>query len=203
MPFISESLVLHFPQSAQLTDEQLLHFCEANRDLRIERTSNGNLIIMSPAGAASSSKNAEIIRQLSNWNQQKKTGVVFDSSGGFTLPSGAVRAPDAAWVAAARWNSLSLDEQKKFPPLCPDFIIELMSESDTLPTAQEKMAEWITNGCTLGWLICPNSSGSHPKQETVFIYRTGQTVEAVKGFDKTISGEAVLPEFELVLSELR
>ncbi len=191
-----ETLTLNISQIGGLTDNEFYHLCLSNKDLRFEKTSTGELIIMSPTGGLTSRRNSRIIFQLELWNQESQHGVVFDSSGAFKLPSGAVRAPDASWVVLDRWNALTQEEQAKFPPLCPDFIIELMSTSDNLKLLQEKMQEWIANGCHLAWLIDPES-------ETAFIYRREGEEERVEGFDRLLSGENILPGFSLDLSELR
>ncbi|MBC8042273.1 MAG: Uma2 family endonuclease, partial [Rhizobacter sp.] len=170
-----EVFTLHLPEAVSLTDDQLFYLCEANKELRIERTSTGELIIMPPAGGESSAKNSIITMRLTLWNSIARTGIVFDSSGGFTLPNKAMRAPDASWVALERWQALTDKERKQFPPLCPDFLIELMSESDALRTAQEKMQEWMSNGCRLAWLI-------NPKTETAYIYRRDKAAETVDTF---------------------
>lgn len=187
---IDLSTVIH------LTDDELFRLCQANQELRIERTKTGELIVMSPAGSSSGSKNAEITAQLHNWNRRLKSGVVFDSSAGFTLPNGAMRAPDAAWIRLERWTALSKAQQDRFAPICPDFIIELMSPSDSLKSAQEKMNEWMENGCKLAWLL-------NPQTQMSYIYREDKPVEIVQGFDKMRCGKSLSPEFFLDLSELR
>ena len=191
-----EALTLNISQIGGLTDTEFYHLCLSNKDLRFEKTSMGELIIMSPTGGLTSRRNSRIIFQLELWNQENQHGAVFDSSGAFKLPSGAVRAPDASWIAFDRWDALTHDEQAKFPPLCPDFIIELMLSSDNVNLLQEKMKEWIANGCRLGWLIDPES-------EIAYIYRAEGEKESVKGFDNLLSGENVLQGFTLNLSDLR
>jgi Uma2 family endonuclease len=191
-----EALTLDLSGIAAITDDELFILCQGNRDVRIERASTGELLLMAPTGGVTSSRNHEINRQLGNWNKEAKSGVAFDSSGGFILPNNAMRAPDAAWIAITRWNSLTVQQQRRFPPLCPDFVVELLSETDRLETAQEKMEEWIANGCRLAWLIDPGS-------EQVHIYRAHGEVGSVEGFDNTVSGEDVLPGFELELRELQ
>ena len=180
----------------QLTGEEFFHFCQQNRDLRIERTREGEIIIMSPTGAKTGWRNSEINFQLQAWNRKRKTGVVFDSSTGFDLPEGGERSPDASWVPRAEWEALSDAEQQRFAPLCPAFVIELKSPSDVIKTLRQKMHIWIENGCQLAWLI-------NPEDETVGIYRADGSQDTVQGFDHPVSGEDVLPGFVLDLSVLR
>lgn len=191
-----EPITLSFPTKFGFTDDQLFEFCQANRELKIERSAEGKLLIMTPAGGRTSSKNSTIIASLWNWNNAHQTGKVFDSSGGFKLPNNAMRAPDAAWVKRERWEELTEEDQKKFPPLCPDFIIELKSENDAFSDLKSKMQEWMDNGCSLAWLIDADA-------EKAYIYRPGKTPEEIKGFNRKLSGEAVLKGFELDLSLLK
>ncbi len=190
-----ETLTLDVSALAPLTDEALYQLCVSNRELRIERTQDGELIIMPPTGGESSRRNSLIVVALGIWNEAAGTGVVFDSSGGFLLPNGAMRSPDAAWVARERWERLSAEERRKFPPLCPDFVVELMSESDRLAPLQEKMEEWTRNGCRLAWLIAP-------ALEKAWVYRPGERPREVP-FSEGLSGEEVLPGFNLPLEPLR
>ena len=178
-----------------LSDDELFRLCAANPELFIERTSNGELIFMAPAGGESSNRNSTIVLRLGLWNEKMRSGKVFESSGGFVLPNGAMRAPDAAWIPLDRWEALSPEQRKKFLPLCPDFAIELRSESDRLRDVRDKMVEYVANGCRLGWLIDPIGGKA-------YVYRPGQEVEEV-GFDAVLSGEDVLPGFRLALSELK
>ena len=191
-----EVFALKFPEQLRFTDDEFYAFCQENSDIQLERTKHGEIIIMSPTGGVTGDKNGEIIAELKLWSRSTQLGKVFDSSTGFVLPNGATRSPDASWVAKSRWNALSSEEKRKFPPLCPDFVVELMSESDALPAAQEKMDEWMENGCRLGWLF-------YPQEEKAFIYRPRQPAEERTGYDKTLSGEDVLPEFTLELRWLR
>lgn len=177
--------------SIQLTDEQFFQLCQDNRDLRFERNANGDLIIMPPAGGETSNHNAGITAQIWMWNQQNQQGIVFDSSGGFKLPNGADRSPDASWIPLERWNALTSEQQKRFLPLCPDFVVELRSPSDSLTAIRQKMQEYIANGTRLGWLIDPQS-------RRVEVYRQGQEVEILES-PTTLSGEDVLVGFVLNL----
>ena len=153
-----------------LTDEQFFEVCRKNRDLRFERSAEGDLIIMPPTGSETSDRNAELTYQLRAWSRQNKQGKSFDSSGGFRLPNGAQRSPDASWVTMERWNNLTQEEKERFAPLCPDFVVELMSPNDSLEKTREKMQEYRENGAKLGWLI-------NRQQKQVEIYRPNQSVE--------------------------
>ncbi|NET55616.1 MAG: Uma2 family endonuclease [Symploca sp. SIO2E6] len=172
-----------------LTHEQFYELSMVNKDIAMERSPQGELIIISPVGGESGRKEANYIIDLGIWNRQTGLGVVFSSSTVFKLPQGGDRSPDAAWVKLERWNSLTKEQQAKFPPICPDFVIELRSESDRLKPLQEKMQEYLDSGLQLGWLI-------NPQGQTVEIYRPGQEVEVVK-FPARVSGEDVLPGFVL------
>ena len=177
-----------------LTDEQFWQLCQKNDDLRFERSAKGELIIMSPTGGNTSKRNLKIGTQLDIWNSQNNLGEVFDSNGGFRLPNGADRAPDASWVSRQRWDALSPEEQDKFPPLCPDFVAELMSPSDSLEKTRAKMREYIENGAQLGWLI-------NRKKRQVEIYRPSKDVEILEN-PQRVSGENVLPGFVLDLTSI-
>lgn len=179
---------------APLEEEQYVKICEDNPDLKLELDQYGTLIVMPPTGGTSGNRNAEITYQLQAWNKQKKLGKVFDSSTEFKLPNGAFRSPDAAWISLNRWNELTPKEQEKFPPLAPDFVIELRSSSDRLKPLQEKMQEYISNDVRLGWLI-------DPQNRQVEIYRQGCSVEIIQS-PTSLSGEDVLPEFVLDLNEI-
>lgn len=179
-----------------LTDEQLLKLCAANRNLKFERNAKGELIVMALTGGTTGRRNMRLAGQLDAWTLQTKLGEAFDSSTAFHLPNGAVRSPDAAWISNARWQSLTSKEQSGFVPLTPDFVVELRSESDRLQSLQDKMQEWMQNGCCLAWLIDPH-------EEKTYIYRMGADVEVIDTFDVTLSGEDVLPEFHFSLSLLK
>ncbi|MDB9473306.1 Uma2 family endonuclease [Dolichospermum circinale] len=190
-----ETLTLNIPPAVNLTDEQFYQLCIANEPWQLELTQTGELIIMPPTGGESGIINANLSTDLGLWNRQTKLGKVFDSSTEFKLPSGAYRCPDAAWVKLARWDALSQEEKKRFPPLCPDFVVELRSETDSLEKLRTKMREYQNNGVLLGWLI-------DPQTPLVEIYRYGKDVEVLNfDFDNPprLSGEDILPGFILNL----
>lgn len=174
-----------------LTDEQFFELCQNNRDYRFERTANGELIIMPPTGSYTGNYNGKITQRLFNWAETNELGIAFDSSTGFKLPNGADRSPDASWIKIERWNALTPEQQGKFAPICPDFVVELLSASDSLPTARKKMQEYIDNGAKLGWLL-------NRKNQQVEIYRPGQPVEILQS-PMSLSGEDILPGFSLEL----
>ncbi|MEH2073803.1 MAG: Uma2 family endonuclease [Nostoc sp.] len=174
-----------------LTDEQFFQMCQKNRDYRFERTASGELLIMPPTGSDTGNRNFDMVVELGIWNKQTKLGKGFDSSTGFTLPNGAERSPDASWVKIERWNALTPEQQERFAPICPDFVIELRSRTDSLKELREKMQEYIENGVQLGWLI-------DRKNKRVEIYRPGKDVEILDN-PASVSGENVLPGFVLDL----
>ncbi|MDF2388679.1 Uma2 family endonuclease [Nostoc ellipsosporum NOK] len=188
------SFTLDLRPVIRLTHEQFEQIALANCDLRLELTAHGELIILAPTGGNTGRRNADLITDLNLWNRQTKLGVVFDSFTIFQLPNGAERSPDAAWVSQERWNALTLAQQDTFPPLCPDFVIELRSKTDSLKTLQEKMQEYINNGCRLGWLM-------NYQNRQVEIYRPRQKKEVLSS-PQTLSGEAVLPGFILNLQTI-
>jgi Uma2 family endonuclease len=188
------TLTLNLNPIIKLTDDQFFQLSQENENIRLERTAKGELIIMSPAGGETSSSNAGLTAQIWIWNESHKLGKVFDSSTGFKLPNGADRSPDASWVKLERWDGLTREQQKKFPPLCPDFVVELMSPSDSLKEIQDKMKEYRDNGAVLGWLI-------NRKSRQVEIYRQNQEVEVLES-PAAVSGEDVLPGFILNLESI-
>ena len=188
------SITIDLNSVIELDEDQFYELCRANPDVKFERNAKGELIIMSPTGGMTGKYNADIVTDLNLWNRHKKLGIVFDSSTGFKLPNGANRSPDAAWIALTRWNQLSLKEQEKFVPLCPDFVIELRSSSDKLKTLQDKMNEYRNNGTLLGWLI-------NRKDKQVEIYRQGQPKEVLNQ-PSSLSGEDILPDFVLNLESI-
>lgn len=179
-----------------MTDEEFFNFCQQNRDLRMERDNNKQIFIMAPTGYYTGGLNSGIFGELYIWNRKFKMGKVFDSSTGFTLPDGAVFSPDAAWVSNDKDNMLTQKQKKKFAHVCPDFVIELKSPSDRLKALKSKMQKWIENGTQLAWLI-------DPETEKTFIYREDGSMAIVQGFTNKLSGENVLPGFELDLLMLQ
>jgi Uma2 family endonuclease len=177
-----------------MTEEDFFAFCQANLNLRIERTCNGEVIIMPPEGGESGRCGMDAGGSLWQWAKADGTGVAFGSSTGFTLPNGAVRSPDFAWVRRARWDTLTQEERRRFPPLCPDFVGEIRSPSDRLPDLQEKMLEYMDNGAELGWLI-------DPIERNVYVYRRGTQVVCLHD-PEAVSADPVLPGFTLDLREL-
>ena len=177
-----------------LTDEEFFQLCQNNRDLRFERTAAGELIIMPPTGSDTGNRNFDIAVELGIWNKQTKLGKGFDSSTGFKLSNGKDVSPDVAWIKKERWHSLTPEQQNKFAPIAPDFVIELRSASDNLKLLQEKMPEYIANGVKLAWLI-------DRKQRQVFIYRPNCIVQELDN-PQTLTGEDILPGFVLDLSEI-
>ena len=180
-----------FPETLKVTQEQFEELAAANRDVQLERTATGELIIMPPTGGETGKRNIDIAFQLQAWNRQAKLGVAFDSSTAFRLPNSADRSPDAAWVSQEQWDALTPEQQETFPPLCPDFVIELRSKSDNMEPLRQKMQEYLANGLRLGWLI-------DAKNKRVEIYRQNREVEVLES-PVSLSREEVLPGFVLDL----
>lgn len=178
----------------RLSDDEFFEFCQLNRDLRIERNAGGGITIMPPPGGETSDRNAEITMQLRLWAKRDGTGVTFDSSGGFVLPNEAMLSPDASWVSRDRFAALTAEQRTKFPPLCPDFVIELRSPTDSLPALRSKMQEYIGNGARLGWLI-------DPREGQVHVYRPGSPVEILQQ-PQSVSADPVLPGFTLEMADI-
>jgi Uma2 family endonuclease len=178
----------------QMNDDEFLKFCQANPDFRIEMTKDGEIIIRPPTNSRTGNKNFKLNTRFGIWVEQDGTGEGFDSSAGFTLPNGAKRSPDASWIRKVRWEALTEREQKRFAPICPDFVVELRSETDLLKTLQKKMAEYIENGAQLGWLI-------DPLKKKVYVYRPSVVVEVLDD-PQTVSGEPVLQGFVLKVQDL-
>ena len=177
-----------------LTDLELMRFCAVNKLVRVERDANGELILMSPTGLEGSSWNSELITELNLWARQDGRGKVFDSNGGFTLPDGSMRAPDAAWVSWRRWNAVPREEQKRFGRVSPEFVIEMRSENDRLSMLQDKMWLWIRNGVELAWLI-------DPQRKVVEVYRPGEEPEMHEQ-PTSVQGSGPVAGFELVLERI-
>lgn len=179
-----------------MSDEEFFLFCQANPELRIERDKNHNIIVMTPIGGESGLYESELIFALNLWNKMSQTGLVFSSSAGFRLPNGAVRSPDVSWMPIKKWLALSEKEKKSFPPLTPDFVAELRSESDHLDDLLEKMKEYIEQGARLGWLL-------DPQEKNAYIFRNKGDSQILSGWTQKLSGEEVLPGFEFDLSNLK
>ena len=178
----------------KITDDDFENFCRHNPDLEIELTKEGELVIMPPTGGETGIRNFMLIVEFGKWLEEDKSGVGFDSSTVFVLPNGAKRSPDLAWATNEKWNSLSADEKKKFPPMCPDFVVELRSPSDSLVNLQNKMLEYIENGASLGWLI-------DPLEKKVHIYQSASEVKTLVD-PKQVSGAPLLKGFSLKLKKL-
>jgi Uma2 family endonuclease len=178
------AVILDMKPVVYLTREKFHELCLANPDHRMERTAQGELIIMMPTGGETGNYNFELGIDLGNWNRQTKAGKAFDSSTGFALPKGSDRSPDVSWISLEKWNALTPEQRKGFLPVCPDFVIELLSPTDRWQSGMEKMAEYMDNGCRLGWLI-------EPKTKRVAIYRPNQEPEILYA-PPTLSGEDVL-----------
>ena len=183
------AFTINFDAIVQITDKHFAQLCRANPDVKFERTARGELVIVTPTGGDTGSYNFEIAVDFGIWNRQTKLGICFDSSTCFRLPSQALRSPDIAWIKQDRWDALTPAEKAKFPPIAPDFVLELMSPSDELSDAQAKMREYIENGVKLGWLL-------NRKTHSVEIYRSNQSVEVLES-PETLSGENILPGFML------
>ncbi|MBD2610912.1 Uma2 family endonuclease [Nostoc punctiforme FACHB-252] len=188
---VTTSLTLNL-DTVHLTDEQFYQLCQNNRELQFERTAKGELIIMPPVGGESGNREADLIIDLGIWNRQTALGYTFSSSTIFKLPNGADRSPDAAWIQRERWEALTPEQRRKFPPIAPDFVIELRLATDDLQMLRQKMQEYLDAGVKLGWLI-------NPQQQQVEIYCQGQNVE-VRNLPTELSSENVLPGFNLILS---
>lgn len=187
-------LTLDLSPVGYLTDDTFYELVKANPEMKFERTASGELIIMSPTGGETGNQNFELYLDLGIWNRQQNLGKAFDSSTCFKLPNGANRSPDVTWIKLERWESLTAEQRQKFPPIAPDFVIELRSATDDLEILQAKMREYMDNGVRLGWLI-------DPQNQQVEIYRQGHEVEVIKS-PTTLSGEDVLPGFVLDLSRI-
>lgn len=192
------TITLYIPEGIKInpivTEAEFEKLASENQDLRLERNHTGKLIIMPPTGSNTGRKNSNIIAQLVIWNKNFKLGIVFDSSTGFRLPKGSIRSPDVSWVEKSRWDSLTEEEQDGYAPICPDFAVELRSPTDNLKTLQNKMLEYLDNWLLLGWLIDPIS-------KKIEIYRKEQDKEILNN-PTTISGDPVLPDFILNLSQI-
>ena len=185
---------INFNAIAQITDDQFYQLCRENPDVKFERNAQGEIIVISPTGGETGNSNAEINADFGIWNRCTKLGVCFDSSTCFKLPNGANRSPDVSWIKLDRWDALTPEQKQKFPPIAPDFVLELMSPTDSLKDTQDKMQEYMDNQVKLGWLI-------NRKMRRVEIYRQGQEKEILE-CPAELSGENILPGFVLNLQTL-
>jgi Uma2 family endonuclease len=191
---LTSTIVLRMLPKLQLTDDEFFDFCQINSELRIERNKSGELLIMSPTGGTTGNRSGSVFGELYIWSRQDGTGLCFDSSTGFKLSMGD-KSPDASWIKLERWNTLSQEQQDKFAPICPDFVVELRSASDNLKPLQEKMQEYMREpGVQLGWLI-------DRKNRRVYIYRPGLPEDCLEN-PATVSGDPVLPGFVLEMSKI-
>ena len=187
-------IVLRLSPVIELTEEQFLAFCEMNHEARIERTAEGELEIMPPAGMYTGSKELDIGAQLRSWARRDGSGIAFGPSSGFTLPNGAVRGPDAAWITKTRLAELTTEDKRGFGHICPDFVIELRSQSDSLRVIQAKMDEYMENGARLGWLI-------DPQNRRIYVYRPNSEMEILEN-PESVSADPELKGFTLNLEEV-
>ena len=188
------SLPLRIRPAVPMTDDELMAFCAKNDFYAIEREPDGELLVMTPAGSGTGRRNTSIIRHLDEWAENDGRGIAFDSNTGFTLPDGSMRSPDAAWLPQATWDALSPQDRARFAPVCPQFVIELRSPSDSLAELQAKMEMWIRNGALLAWLI-------DPQEKAVTIYRPGQKPERLDTISQ-VSGEGPVAGFVLPLDRV-
>ncbi|MEM9325838.1 MAG: Uma2 family endonuclease [Bacteroidota bacterium] len=192
---LENGFILSFPEDLAFDDDALLAFCAANPELRIERDENKQLIIMSPTGSLAASYHHIIHLALGIWNSQNSTGIVFDASAGFRLPDTSIRAADLAWLSRKKWDALSKEQKQKFAPICPEFIVEVKSPSDSWAELQRKMEAWSKNGVLLGWLI-------DVEKEKALVYHES-TVDEISNFNHKLEGGVVLPGFEFDLGTLK
>lgn len=190
-----DAVVLKDGISGRFSDEEFFWFCQGNKDLRIERNSNLEISIMSPSTSWSGSHSGEVLRQLGNWNVENEKGITFDSSSGFTLPDRSVFSPDAAWISSVRWNKLTQSQKDSFAPICPEFVIEVTSKTDSAEQLLEKMEVWRKNGAVLAWLI-------DPRNQRIYIFRSDKPTEILEGFERTISAGNPVEGFNLDLRRL-
>jgi len=191
-----DTFVLKDSVTGGMTDDEFLRFCVENKELRIERNNNLEIIIMSPVTTRSNYGSGAAFAQLYSWSIQDKQGLAFDSSTGFMLPDRSVLSPDASWVSFKKWNLLTEEDQDRFAPICPEFVIEVRSKSDHIDDLKIKMNLWIKNGAHLAWLI-------DTQDEVSYIFRPGKTEEKVIGLDKKLKAEGIVEGFVLELSRLK
>lgn len=190
------SLTLNIPHAHSWTDDDLFEFCVSNKGIKIERDANGFIVIRPLSGALISHYTSLLITQLGIWNKKQKLGLGFNSSAGFLLSDGSMKSPNVSFLSIEKWKLLSKKEKSQFPPLCPEFVVEVRSMTDRLAILQTKMEAWIENGCQLAWLV-------DPQEEKVHIYRKNGAVEIIANFQHNLTGEEILPDFSFDLSYLK
>ena len=190
-----DTVVLKDNITSRLTDEEFFQFCIQNKDLRIERNSQLQILIMSPVSTKSNYSSGAVFAQLYMWSIVDNNGFAFDSSTGFTLPDRSVLSPDACWISKERWNTVSEVDKDRFAPICPEFVVEVRSKSDDLCNLKVKMTNWISNGALLAWLV-------DPIEKATYIYRPGAPEQKLEGFERKIAGEGLVTGFELNLAHL-
>ena len=196
MNLLENGYILKFPEHLTFTDDELFAFCQKNPELNIERDKHQNLIIKLPYGSLTGNINSKILIRLGIWNDEMNSGRVFDSSTGFTLPDRSMRSPDVSWVSNEQWDKLTLDQKMKFAPVCPEFVVEVKSPSDSLKELKNKMTKWMANGVKLAWLIDTD-------ERKVSVYQKDGSQQMIESFDTKISGGDVLPDFQFDLSLLK
>ena len=189
-----ESIRVHLPEDLRMNDDEFVRFCQDNPDLKFERRKNGDIVFMDNTDGETGSNNFEIAARFAVWNWQARFGKFFDSSTAFRLPDTSIMSPDVSAITQSRWDELTPEQRRKIVPICPDFVLELRSQSDRLKDCFEKMDDWMANGCRLGWLIDLSN-------QTTYVYRANQASQQIIGLG-SLSGEAVLPDFLLDLSTL-
>lgn len=190
-----EKFEINVDAFGRLSDEEFFHFCQDNNHLRIERDHTGKINIMSPTGSKSGNRNFNLSLKLGVWNQQHQKGYLFDSSAGFTLPNSATRSPDVSFVLKEKWEALSEEQQERFAPVCPDFVIELRSKNDQIKDLQAKMEEYIGNGAAFGWLI-------DPYEKKVYVYDQIADTEIFEQFDQPLYGRYFMEDFSVIFNEI-
>ncbi len=177
-----------------MTDDEFYEFCLENSELRIERNPNGKIIIMPPTTSETGRRNSKIHIEIGIWNKMTQLGETFDSSTGFKLPNGAERSPDTAWISKKRWDAIPINQKQRFAPIVPDFVLELRSNDQSLVELREKMEEYMSNGCRLGWLI-------DPQNERTYVYTENGEIQTLP-FEQILTGGTVMPGLELHLAEV-
>lgn len=195
-----EKFEINVDAFGRLSEEEFFHFCQDNDHLRIERDSTGKIVVMSPTGSKSGNRNFNLNVSLGIWNQIHQKGYLFDSSAGFTLPNGATRSPDVSFVLKEKWETLTEEQQERFAPICPDFVIELRSKNDNLQDLQIKMEEFIHNGASFGWLI-------DPYERKIYIYdkvtmKQQPMYEIYERFNSNLAGRYFMQDFSIVPDEV-